>query len=229
MTWGQEQSYSLGNGTATQVFFQHQPDSSNWIAGAGLNMLIGNRNPARIYEGAGDTLQIATLTANSLRMFFQLGYAWQVKKFNFQLNAGVLLPIASGLKEEINYHDSFTTISQTSSIKNYFSFGFKGSLICSYSLHKNINFFFMIDNCLLNPKVKSKTIYKYDNSGGKQLDEVYPTTSDREYIYRKNVEDIENNKDISPKTFNPDNPTERLSYNQSYSSLGFQFGFQFLF
>lgn len=229
LPWGKNLAYSLGSGTSTQLWYQRQPDSSNWIAGAGLNLIIGNRNPAKIDQRPNDTLRTATLTSNSLRLCLQLGYVWQIKQFHFQLNAGLLLPVTTRVTQEIDYHDSSRTISETSVIRNNFAIGFKSNLACSYKITKNIHFFMMLDYNLLNPYVKSKKVTRYNSSNGKTLEDIYPNTADRETIYHKEPTDIKNNKDALPNAFDKTKPTDKLSYSQSYSSLGFQFGFRFLF
>jgi hypothetical protein len=228
LAWGKARNYTLGTGTTTQLFFQHQPDSSNWILGCGINALIGNRNIVRIHENA-DTMQAATVTSNSLRLVFQLGYLWNIRKLNFQLNAGIILPISTKIKGETSYRDSLKNSNETSVIKNYFSIGFKSNLSCSYRVNKNIRFFVSLEQVLLNSKVKKRTITNYESSDNKKLADIYPTVSDKETNYRKNIESIRNNPLLLPKAFNTNIATDKLSYSQSYSSIGFIFGFQFIF
>lgn len=229
LTWGKAKSYTLGSGTSTQLFFQHQPDSSNWMFGAGLNYLIGNRNVVRLQEGLKDTIKTATYTANSLRLVLQLGYLWSIKKFNFQLNAGLIIPLKSQIKCDIDYKDSIQSSNETSILKNYFSVGFKTNLHCSYQLNKKIRFFISLDQILLNSKVRKKSITGFQSSTQQNYNTRYPTVSDRETLYLKDVLEIRNNPLLLPNGFQKTQATEQLSYSQSYSSIGFQFGLQFLF
>ncbi|MES2618833.1 MAG: hypothetical protein V4613_13200 [Bacteroidota bacterium] len=230
MNWGTPKKYSLGSGTSTQLYFQHQPDSSNWTIGAGTNILIGNRNLAGIKENKGDSsVKSATLTSNSLRFFIQLGYAWQIKKLQFQLNAGITIPALTTINGEINTRDSFKSSVEKFKINNYFSIGFKGSFSVRYKIKSRILLFLMLDQQILNAKVRKKSTFSYSGSDGSGLNDAYPNYSDRESVYMKNVEDIRNNKAVLPTAFNKDKATESLSYSQSYSSLGLQLGFQFLF
>lgn len=226
MTWGKAQNYTLGSGTSTQIFFQHQPDSSNWMIGFGFNFLIGNRNIVRTQGGPSDTFKTATATSNSLRMTLQLGYLWSYKKFNFQLNAGLIIPASTQLKGEISYRDSSKNSTETSVMKNYFSIGFKSSLHVTYKINRKIHFFVMLDQIILNSKVRKKTITGYQSSNSKTLTDIYPTTSDRETIYQKDVSNIRNNALLLPNAFRKDQATDQLSYSQSYSSIGLQLGIQ---
>lgn len=230
MNWGTPKKYSLGSGTSTQIYFQHQPDSSNWTIGAGANILIGNHNLAGIKENKGDSsVKSATLTANSLRFFLQLGYTWQIKKLEFQVSAGITVPAITTINGEINTRDSFKSSVEKFKISNYFSIGFKGSLSVRYKIRSKILLFLLLDQQILNSKVRKKSIFSYSGSDGSGINDAYPYYSDRESVYLKNVEDIRNNKAVLPTAFNRDKATESLSYNQSYSSLGLQIGFQFLF
>lgn len=230
MNPGDARKYSLGNGTSTQLYFQHQPDSSNWTISTGINLLIGNRNITSLHENKGDSVvQSATLTANSLRYFIQLGYAWQVKKFQFQVNAGFNIPLITRLNGDISYRDSFKSTTEKYRVRNFFSVGFKGSASVRYAIQKRIFLFLLTDLQVLNTKVRSKSLYDYHSSDGQTLEKKYPDYADRETIYLKNAENIRNNKAVLPMSFNPGKATESLSYSQSYSSLGLQFGFQFLF
>lgn len=229
LTWGKAKSYTLGSGTSTQLFLQHQPDSSNWMLGAGLNLLIGNRNVVRMQTGSKDTLKTATYTANSLRLVLQFGYLWSVKKFNFQLNAGLIVPLKSQINCAVDYRDSNKNSQETSVLRNYFSVGFKSNLMCTYQLNKKIKFFLSLDQILLNSKVRKKTITGYQSSNQQTLNTLYPTISDKETLYIKDVLEIRNNPLLLPNAFQKNQATEQLSYSQSYSSIGFQFGLQFMF
>lgn len=229
LTWGKAKSYTLGSGTSTQLFLQHQPDSSNWMLGAGLNLLIGNRNVVRMQTGSKDTLKTATYTANSLRLVLQFGYLWSVKKFNFQLNVGLIVPLKSQINCAVDYRDSNKNSQETSVLRNYFSVGFKSNLMCTYQLNKKIKFFLSLDQILLNSKVRKKTITGYQSSNQQTLNTLYPTISDKETLYIKDVLEIRNNPLLLPNAFQKNQATEQLSYSQSYSSIGFQFGLQFMF
>ena len=229
LTWGKAKSYTLGSGTSTQLFFQHQPDSSNLIFGAGLNLIIGNRNVVRMQSGSTDTLKTATYTANSLRLVLQFGYLWSVKKFNFQLNAGLIVPINAQIKCDINYRDSFNNSLETSVLHNYFSVGFKSNLLCTYQVNKKIKIFVSLDQIVLNSKVRKKTVTGFQSSNQQSFNALYPNVSDKETIYLKDVLEIRNNPLLLPNAFQKDQATEQLSYAQSYSSIGFQFGLQFMF
>lgn len=229
LTWGSAKSYTLGSGTSTQLFFQHQPDSSNWMYGAGLNLLIGNRNVVRMQTGVKDTLKTATYTANSLRLVLQFGYLWSVKKINFQLNAGLIVPLQSQIKCDIDYRDSTKSSQETAILRNYFSVGFKSNLLCTYQIDRKIKFFVSLDQILLNSKVRKKTITGYQSSNQQSFNALYPNVSDKETVYLKDVLEIRNNPLLLPNAFQKNQATEQLSYSQSYSSIGFQFGLQFMF
>jgi hypothetical protein len=229
LTWGKAKSYTLGSGTSTQLFVQHQPDSSNWMLGAGLNLLIGNRNVVRMQTGSKDTLKTATYTANSLRLVLQFGYLWSVKKFNFQLNAGLIVPLKSQIKCDIDYRDSSKNSQETAILRNYFSVGFKSNLVCTYQINRKIKLFVSLEQILLNSKVRKKTITGYQSSNQQSLNALYPNVSDKETVYLKDVLEIRNNPLLLPNAFQKNQATEQLSYSQSYSSIGFQFGLQFMF
>ncbi|MDI1235559.1 MAG: hypothetical protein PSX81_14880 [bacterium] len=229
LTWGKSKSYTLGSGTNTQLSFQHQPDSSNWMFGTGLNLLIGNRNIVRSQIGENDTLKTATYTTNSVRLILQFGYLWTIKRLNFQLNAGLIIPITTQIKSEISYKDSLKNSTETALLKNYFSVGFRSSLVCTYRISKKVHFFVSLNQILLNSKVRKKTITGYQSSNQQDFNALYPNVSDKETLYIKDVMQVRNNPLLLPNSFQKNQPTEQLSYSQSYSSIGFQFGFQFLF
>ena len=97
------------------------------------------------------------------------------------------------------------------------------------NLSSKLKFFINSDLILMNAKSKSKIITAYSDSEGKSLEEIFPTVSDREFIYRKNVKDVRNNKDVLQTAYDPSKPTDKLSFLQSFSSIGIRAGFIFLF
>jgi len=225
-----ETKFSMGNGITRQLMFHLYPDSSNWFVSFGLNQLSGNNviTAQRKNLPAMD-YQVATQRIMSLRLISRVSYLFTVKSYSFNFSAGFILPLMSKNTEEYRVKDSVGWSLTTASIRHYTSVGFNGSIGVAKLITPKIKCFLNTDINILNHQVKSKKLMAYESSNGKSFENNFPDIASKETIYRKDVTEIRNNKDVLPQRFNKDQATDKLSYRVTDSSLGFQFGFLFLF
>lgn len=219
--------YSMGAGVSRQLMFHVFPDSSNWYFSCGLSHLGGNNVITAERTPNTKTWQATNRTLHSLRVLTRLTYVFNIRSFGIHVSAGVLFPIVSNTTEEYRYHDSTVETLTTSHIRNYTTLGFNGAIGISKNIGKGIKFFLHSDLNILGSHVRSKKITDFQSTAGTSLEVAYPTVASRETTYRRDRKDIRNNEQLP--AFNKDKPTDKLSYYQAGSSIGFQIGFLFLF
>lgn len=219
--------YSMGAGVTRQLMFHVFPDSSNWYFSCGLSHLGGNNVITAEHMSDAKTWQSTSRTLHSLRVLARFSYVFNIRSFGIHLSAGVLFPVISNSTEEYRYHDSTVETLTTSHIRNYTTLGFNGAIGISKNISKGIKFFLHSDLNILGSHVRSKKITDFQSSAGTSLETAYPTVASRETVYKRDRKDIRNNEQLP--AFNKDKPTDKLSYYQAGSSIGFQVGFLFLF
>ena len=223
-------SFSLGSGVSRQLMFHVFPDSSNWFFSTGLFALSGNGvENARYISADGRTEMHQTLSLNSLRWINKLTYGFHVGRFELQLSGGIGLPISNKLIEDTYVSDSSFISHTTAEIKSFKSLAFMGGLGINTTVFKNFELFLNADVYLMNANIRSRKLTAYSDSRNRSLEEVYQTVASREYEYHTDVNLIRNNQDVLPSLFNKNKATDKLSYAQSFSSIGLQFGFLYLF
>jgi hypothetical protein len=223
-------SFSLGSGISRQLMFHVFPDSANWFFSTGLFALSGNGiENARYRSANGQTEMTQTLSLNSLRWINKLTYGFHLGRFELQISGGVGLPISSKLIEDTYINDTSFSSHTTAEIKSYKSLAFMGGLGLNTKVFKNFQLFLNADVYLMNANIKSRRLSAYKDSKNRSLEDVYQTVASREYNYHTDVSLIRNNQDVLPSIFNKNKATDKLSYAQSYSSIGLQFGFLYLF
>jgi hypothetical protein len=222
--------YSSGSGTGRQLMFHIFPDSSNWFLSFGLGQMQGNPVLAasRDLRGPGN-YEAVTRSVSVLRFIPRVSYLYGEGRFDMTFSAGLLLPMVSRTKEVYSRRDSAADIKTTSVLRQYPSIGFNGSIGLGVKVTPRIRFFLNTDINILNHQVKSRTVTGYEHSGGKTLQEAYPDKASQEVLYRRDVTDVRNNRDVLPQRFNKDQPTDKLAYRVSDSSIGLHAGFLFLF
>lgn len=223
-------SYSLGTGISKQVMFHAYPDSSNWFFSSGFQHLSGAGilTAANKNNHAGD-YKAQVLYVSSLRMINRFTYRFQIKQLDLRISAGFVLPLLNNLREETFLRDSAGSSKTLARLGNYASVGMCGGLGLGANLTKNIRLFCNADLILLNSKVKTRTVTAYSDNEGRSIDDVYSSTAASSFFYWKDVNGIRNNEAVLPAMFNKDKPTDKLTYSSSYSSIGLQMGFLFLF
>lgn len=223
-------SYSLGTGISKQVMFHVFPDSSNWFFSTGLQHLsgVGVLTAADRNNHAG-AHKAQMLTVGSLRMINRFSYRFQIRQIDLLVSAGFVLPLMNRLDEETFLRDSAGSSRTKARLGNYASIGMCGGLGLGTNLTKNIRLFCNADLILLNSKVKTRTVTAYSDDEGRSMDDVYSSTAASSFFYWKDVNGIRNNEAVLPAMFNKDKPTDKLTYSSSYSSIGLQMGFLFLF
>lgn len=224
-------SYSLGSGVSRQLMFHVFPDSSNWYFSTGFFHIGGTGvivAKQRSINGE-ETYNAQELSLNSLRWVNKLTYSFHLRNFELKLSAGFVIPIINSMQEETYLNDSNGRSKTTASIKNYTSLGFTGGLGLTMPLTKKIKVFCNTDIFILNSKVKSRKVHSYSDEMGRNFEDIFPTIGSREFLYRRDVSEIRNNADVLRTSYNSALPTDKLSYTRSYSSVGIQVGFMFLF
>lgn len=223
-------SFSLGEGISRQLMFHVFPDSANWFFSSGLFALSGNGVENASYRSInGQTEMHQTLSLNSLRWINKLTYGFHVGRFQLQMSGGIGLPISNKLIEDTYINDTSFSSHSTAEIKTYKSLAFMGGLGLNTAVFKNFELFLNADVFLMNANIKSRRLSTYTDSRNRSLEDVYQTVASREYDYHTDVSLIRNNQDVLPSLFNKNKATDKLSYAQSYSSIGLQFGFLYLF
>ena len=223
-------SFSLGEGISRQLMFHVFPDSANWFFSSGLFALSGNGVENASYRSInGQTEMHQTLSLNSLRWINKLTYGFHVGRFQLQMSGGIGLPISNKLIEDTYINDTSFSSHSTAEIKTYKSLAFMGGLGLNTAVFKNFELFLNADVFLMNANIKSRRLSTYTDSRNRSLEDVYQTVASREYDYHTDVSLIRNNQEVLPSLFNKNKATDKLSYAQSYSSIGLQFGFLYLF
>jgi|GEM_PF-6466066 len=223
-------SYSLGTGIGKQMMFHVFPDSSNWFFSSGFQHLSGvGVLTAAARNNHSGSYKTQTLTVASLRMINRFSYRFQIRKIDLLVSAGFIVPLMNRLDEETLLRDSAGSSRTIARLGNYASIGMCGGLGLGANLTKNIRLFCNADLILLNSKVKTRTVTAYSDNEGRGMDDVYSATAGSSFFYWKDVNNIRNNEAVLPAMFNKDKPTDKLTYSSSYSSIGLQMGFLFLF
>ena len=223
-------SFSLGSGISRQVMFHVFPDSSNWFYSTGLFALSGNGVENANYQSNDHRISMnQTLSLNTLRWINKLTYGFQVGSFEIQVSAGVGLPISTRLTEDTYLTDSTFSSHSIADIKSFKSLAFMGGLGVNTKVFKHFEVFLNADLFLMNANVKSRRLMAYSDSENRELETVFASVSSRETNYHTDVTLIRNNRDVLPSLFNTNKATDKLSYAQSFSSIGLQFGFLYLF
>lgn len=223
-------SYSLGTGIGKQFMFHVFPDSSNWFFSSGFQHLSGAgiMTAADKNNHAGD-YKAQVLYVSSLRMINRFTYRFQIKQLDLQISAGFVLPLLTNLQEETFIRDSAGSSRTLARLGNYASVGMCGGLGLGTNLTKKIRLFCNADLILLNSKVKTRSVTAYSDEAGRSKEDVFASTSSTSFFYWRDVNNIRNNETVLPAMFSKDKATDKLSYSSSYSSIGLQLGFLFLF
>lgn len=221
--------FSMGNGVSRQLMFHIYPDSSNWYLSFGLFNLSGNTVITAEKSTSMKHYQALTWTANSLRMIARVSYLARIRAYSLNFSAGLALPVLARIKEAYSVRDSVSSSVTTARITNYASIGFNGSIGVARQITPGIRLFLNSDIQVLSHQVKHRTVTGYESTNGSSLETQYPDVATRETVYHRDVTQIRNNRDVLPQRFNPSQPTDKLAYRVSDSSIGFQVGFQFLF
>lgn len=220
--------YSLGAGIYRQAMFHFYPDSSNWHFSGGLRWFTG-KGVITARSGtpmqAGETAQY--VQHNALGLVTRLTYMFELNRFRILISGGPYLPLRTVQNEETWQYDTTGHAITYARLGNYFSAGFSGGLGLQTALTPKIRFCIGAELTVLNGRAKTRSVTGHFEYGENKYDERFGDVAERETFYRKDVNGIRNNKDVLPAAFNPGLPTDKISYNRSYSGLGLQFGLVF--
>jgi hypothetical protein len=223
-------AYTLGSGMSRQFLCHIYPDSSNWFFSIGLQNFNGFEAVSAFHElDSFEKKDVQVLNLNSLRALGRLSYSFRYKGLEFNLYSGIMLPLINSLKEEsIDYNQDPGTGVTEAKLKNYFTVGYNGGLGIQTQVSKHFKFFVNGDILLMNSNVKSRKITAYSDAKGRTLDDIYPTVASKQVAYKKDVTDVKNTEFLQ-SAFNANQSTDKLTYSQSFSSIGLQIGILFLF
>ncbi len=228
LTNAQNIPHSLAGGSVYSLSYQYFIDSSHAILGISYMGTL-NKNTLTHSQNMGNTYTNIAMQHTANQIVLHTGYWFKVKNFRFKTQIGAILPIRYNITQSVFYKDSANSSTTIAQLKHYFALGFNASISAEYTIQKNIKLYAALGLNLLNAKIKSSKITQYTNTNGATLENTFPTIPDREIHYLKNAQDIRNNKASLPNNFNKNAPLQTTTYSQSFSNIGVQFGFSFLF
>ncbi len=220
---GLTKAYTLGNGVANALQINVFPDSANWSYSIGVNSLFGNNTIVFKNDSINQYL-VATRQLNSFRFHGQLNYHFKVKSIEIKLHSGVIVPIFNTIKEEETFKNESFLINKTYQMKHHFSLGYIGGIGISKTLNKKLSIHFSTQITLLKQRIKSKTLYQYQDNMNQSLLDKYPDFAQRNYLYHTEISEIRNNKTVLPNLYNKNKATDFLAYSETMNAMGFCVG-----
>ena len=220
--------YSLGNGVNTNLMFNIIPDSANWYFSIGLNSLRGNTvlvsedyKNALLYEAKSKSIV-------SHRIPLLLNYRFKIKSNSIHVFSGIVIPFYNQIKEEYSLKDSSLFIHKRYNVRNYLSIGYQGGVEFNKKLNKKLSLCVNTHLTVLNQKVKSKEMVYYSDNNFNDINLISDRAS-REFLYKKEVIDIQNNESFLPRGFNKNLPTDLLTFTETLNSFGLSLGIKYHF
>lgn len=215
--------YSLGNGVNSLLMFSFIPDSANWYISLGLNSLRGNT--VLVSENYRNTHQYEAVSKSISTHRFQalLNYRFKLKKSTINAYSGIVVPFYNRIVEEYSMKDSFLYVNKSYKVRNYLSIGYHGGLEYQKRINSKLSFSLSSNLTVLNQRVKSKNMINYADHNLNTIDFI-PDRANREFQYKKDVIEIQNNESFLPRAFNKNSPTDLLTYTETLSSVGISIG-----
>ncbi|MBX2986076.1 MAG: hypothetical protein LC109_09320 [Bacteroidia bacterium] len=217
-----ETGIGFGSGNEYGVLLKRTFDSSYLTLNLGFSGLVGKRQQISYIEDK-DSAQISYQMMDAYQLCALLGFGFKrelTKRFDFHTDLMLIIPFVSRLKGElISNRKDFSE--QTSILyKTNFSPGFNIRTGLSYQITKNIALRGDISYTFMSMSYKSSEIRRYTSSSNQYLAERYPTVSDRETIYFKDLSKVKNDPVINPTGFNSAQPSESISEQLPFSRMG---------
>lgn len=220
--------YSLGNGVNSLLMFSIFPDSANWHVSFGLNTLRGNT--VLVSENKRNTLQFEAISKSILTHRFQglLNYRFKLKKSSINAFSGVVVPFYNRIVEDYSMKDSAMYVNKSYNVRNYLTIGYHGGVEFQKNINSKLSFSLSSNITVLNQRVKSKSMINYEDNNFNTIEYV-SDRANREFQYKKDVIEIQNNESFLPRGFNKNLPTDLLTYTETLSSLGISIGITYHF
>jgi hypothetical protein len=220
--------YSLGNGVTSQLMFNVIPDSANWHFSLGMSTLRGNT--ILISENFINTFKYEAISKSivSHRIPLLLNYRFKIKHSSIQIFSGIVIPFYNRIKEEYSMKDSSVFINKEFNVRNYLAIGYQGGVEYNKKINNKFSLCLNAHLNILNQKVKSKELSFYSDNEFNNIDFI-SDRSNREFLYKKEVTEIQNNESFLPRGFNKNLPTDLLTYTETLSSFGLSFGLKYQF
>jgi len=220
--------YSLGNGVNSLLLFSIIPDSANWYVSIGVNSLRGNT--VLVSENNINAFQYEAVSKSILSHRFQglLNYRFNIKNSTINAFSGVVVPFYNRIVEEYSMKDSFLYVNKSYNVRNYLSIGYHGGVEFQKKINSKLSFSISSSLTVLNQRVKSKNMINYEDNNLNTIAFI-PDRANREFQYKKDVIEIQNNESFLPRAFNKNLPTDLLTYTETLSSFGIIIGIAYHF
>jgi hypothetical protein len=220
--------YSLGNGVSSHLMFSIIPDSANWHVSMGLNTLRGNT--VLVSENYQNAFQYEATSKSivSHRIPLLLNYRFKMKRHTIQVFSGIVIPFYNRINEEYSMKDSSVYINKEYKVRNYLALGYHGGVEFNKKINNKLSLCLNAHLTVLNQKVKSKELKYYSDNEFNNIDFISDRAS-KEFLYKKEVTEIQNNESFLPRGFNRNLPTDLLTYTETLSSFGLSFGLKYQF
>ncbi len=230
LKWDGKKDYSLGGGNIIQLEYSRIFDSSRVNFENSLCFITGNKQPIYNYIKNEQTFNMLNGSNNILSYQIGFGVNFKINKIKLRWSNNLILPIINSGILVHHIKDSLAESMFVSQANYYFNIGYGTSFLSEIPLGENITLNFGLKSRFIHQKIKSEryTVVSY-SSVGNTFPQTFDETYKKDFNYVKNATDIKNNKDFLPAQFNPNKPSDYLSYKNSFSSIGLVFGFKFSF
>lgn len=220
-----EQVFGYGKGIEWGLHFSSIPDSFGLFWNLGINHFNGiSMNKSSWTNKDLDSTAFSFISHS--QFFFQtgLGFISQPKyKFRWNTSIGLNIPLISSLEEINSFRSQNGFENIKTKIKTTLLPGFWSKLGIGYAFSSHILFNVSGYFCFHNLNEKSASIVAYSNSQSLTLTERYPTVSERETRFVKDINNIQNNPNLLPNQFDKNKATDNIANTLSASRAGIEF------
>lgn len=221
-SWNSEKGIGFGSGNEFGILAKRSFDSSMLTVNAGVSALIGKKQQTYLMENY-DSGQKVVKMMDAFQLNALLGIGLQ-NKFNNKILIGsdvlLVIPLITRFKEVI--------INKQGNINSQTSLQYKSRITVGLNLRCGIGYQ-LSEHLLIKGDVvytfmsisnKSSIIRNYTSSDGTSLAQRYPTTSDLETIFYKDMKDVKNDPILNPSGFDKNKPSESISTQLPFSRMG---------
>jgi hypothetical protein len=222
----QSDAFNFGNGIEWGFQLASFPDSFGLFWTTGLGYFNGStQDKYALFDKDLSLSQFRYI--DPIQFFIQLGLGYTgnlIGKLNWSTAISLNLPVISQLNERAIYNTGLNSFERIDTrFKTTFSPGFVSKTGLSYALAPQIVFSLSGVICFQNMAEKSSKIIAFKDQNNQSLQTRFPTISERESKYYKDISAIQNNPNLFPNEFDSNKPIDNLSKNMSFSRIGFEF------
>lgn len=222
-----ERGIGFGAGNEYGLLVRKSFDSSYITMNIGFSALIGKKQQTGYFENKDSTmLNYQIMDAFQLCALLGIGVKHDfTEKLKMNTDLMLSLPLVSRLRSEnINSKENFSE--QTGMIyQTKFSAGFNIRAGLAYKLTDNLYLKGDLFYTFMSLSDKKSTIKRYTSTNNQSLSERYPTISDIETIYFKELKDVKNDPILNPSGFSPNKASESVSTQLPFSRIGLSVSF----